>query len=80
MKHLSQIYTGTTYRVLDSLEGMKGRTVKGVFKLSNRATAFVNEGTILVLDMGKPVMLDNISTEELANLKKFTDIGSDQLI
>lgn len=80
MTHVSQIYRSTTYKLLESVEDMKHRTVVGVIRLSNRSVAFVNTGTILVLEKDRVVSKDNLLMEEIQKLEEMTGITFDQLL
>ena len=84
MTHLSQIFKSNYYTVLDSLKQMKGKTVIGVFNLKSDTgrivIAFVNEGTILILDNGFVVSKEHILRPELDELESLTGIKESQLL
>ena len=80
MKHPSQIFTSRTYKVLESFEEMKGKTVVGVFHVAD-LTMLVNTGTILILgDEGSVVTKDELIDTDFDALEDFTEITRDQLI
>jgi hypothetical protein len=80
MTDLSQVYRSTTYKILESKEDLKGKMIVGVFKLSEKTTAFVSTGTILVLEKDRVVSKDNLLMEEIQCLYSVTGITFDKLI
>ena len=84
MKHVSQIYRSTTYKILDSKSEMVGVTVIGVFdigRVDESVTAFVNTASILVLDnLGRVVTKDNLLDSDIEGLEMFTGITKNQLL
>jgi hypothetical protein len=80
MTHVSQIYRSRTYKILESVEDMKYKTVVGVIRLSKKTVAFVNTGTILVLERDRVVSKDNLLMEEIQELTEQTGITFDQLL
>ena len=83
MIHISQIFTSLHYKVLDSFEEMKGKTVIGVFQLSCGVKVFVNEGTILFLtsyDERVEIAVKGLVDIIFPELEEKTGITKDQLL
>jgi hypothetical protein len=68
--------------VLDSFEQMKGKTVIGVIEVGFMKTAFINEGTILVMDRQENDIIskDRLTNDQLFLLMSETGITVDQLL
>jgi len=79
MTHVSQIHRSLSYSVLNSEKELVGKTILAVVKLSERATAYITNFTILVLDKGSVVSKENLLTREIAELEKLTGIKEYQL-
>lgn len=80
MTDVSQIYRSRTYKILESKFDMKGKTTIGVIQLASDVTAFVNTGTILVLDNGNVLKTSDLLDSHLTILEEETGIKKDQLI
>jgi len=80
MKHPSQTYKSTTYKVLDSLEDMQGMTVIGVIHIAD-LTILVNTASLLVVgSKGEIIGKEHLLDTDLESIEALTAITKDQLI
>jgi len=82
MANKTQIFTSTTYKVLDNMAEMEGKTVKAVIELADGSIAFINTNTILAIDSnnGDVIPLENFYDHDFKILEEETGITKDQLL